>query len=142
MRAAKIASDLPENNIWQFVDGETSITVALPSGIADQNAAISFYNTKVKDTLAGGDGGPTPSEPAVQFIPVPLLRQRIEKLELWDDFCAYLILNPAAMLKVLTLEAGVDPSYPDLVQAFSDLHVPSDAQAYILAPPSAGVPDV
>ncbi|WP_152048232.1 hypothetical protein [Aureimonas psammosilenae] len=78
-------------------------------------------------------------EPA--FVPVAMLRQRIEKLGMWDDFAAYLAQNPAEMLKVLTLEGGVDPTYPAITAAFEAMKVPEAARAYILAQPSAGVPD-
>ncbi|WP_152045511.1 hypothetical protein [Aureimonas psammosilenae] len=76
------------------------------------------------------------------FIPVPMLRQRIEKLGMWEDFGAYLAQNPAEMLKVLTLEGGVDPAYPAIIAAFEAMSVPQVARDYILASPSVGVPDV
>jgi len=92
------------------------------------------------------DGGwaesSAPVEPSISFIPVPLLRQRIEKLGMLDAFSAYLAQNPAEMLKLLTLEAGVDPAYPAIAAAFDAMSVPQQARDYILAPSSAGVPDV
>lgn len=83
-----------------------------------------------------------PVDPTANFIPVPLLRQRLEKLGLFEDFSAYLAQYPVLMLKVLSLESGVDPAYPDLLAAFDTMQVPQNARAYLLAPPSVGVPDV
>lgn len=84
------------------------------------------------------DQEPEP-DPFANFIPVPLLRQRIEALGMWDAFAAYLAQNPAEMLKVLTVEVGVDPAYPALGVAFEAMDVPQAARDVILAPPSAGV---
>ncbi|WP_210318515.1 hypothetical protein [Aureimonas endophytica] len=91
--------------------------------------------------------GDAPSDPdsssgVTALIPVFMLRQRIEKLGMWDDFAAYLAQNPAEMLKVLTLENGVDPAYPAIAAAFQAMSVPQAARDYILASPSVGVPDV
>jgi len=83
-----------------------------------------------------------PVDPTANFVPVPLLRQRLEKLGLFEDFSAYLAQYPVLMLKVLSLETGVDPAYPDLIAAFDSMNVPQSARNYLLAPPSAGVPDV
>lgn len=83
-----------------------------------------------------------PVDPTANFIPVPLLRQRLEKLGLFEDFSAYLAQYPVLMLKVLSLESGVDPTYPDLLAAFDAMAVPQNVRAYLLAPPSVGVPDV
>lgn len=81
-------------------------------------------------------------DPSIAYVPVPLFRQRLEKLGLFEDFAGYLAQNPVLMLKVLSLEAGIDPAYPDLHTAFTTMSVPQDAQDYLLAPPSVGVPDV
>lgn len=85
---------------------------------------------------------PAPVDPVPYYVPVPMLRQRLEKLGMFDDFAAYLALNPPLSFKVLTLEEGVDPAYPDLVVAFDAMSVPQSARDYLLAHPSVGVPDI
>lgn len=90
------------------------------------------------EEVADMPAGPQPS-PYANFIPVSLLRQRIEALGMWDAFAAYLAQNPAEMLKVLTVETGVDPAYPAITVAFDAMDVPQAARDAILAPPSAGV---
>lgn len=86
---------------------------------------------------------PIPPDLFAGFIPVYLLRQRAEKLGIWDELASYIGQSPALLLKIATLEAGmVDPAYPDLVKGLDDLGVPADVRAYLLADSSLGVPDV
>ena len=85
---------------------------------------------------------PEPGDPYAHFMPIPLLRQRLEKLGLFDDFSAYLAQFPTLMFKVLSLERGVDPAYPDLITAFDAMTVPQSIRDYLMADPAMGVPDI
>lgn len=76
-----------------------------------------------------------------QTIPISMLRQRVEKLGLMDDFSAYLFQYPPLALKLLSLENGVDPADPSFAAAFTAMQIPQVYQDYILAPASAGVPE-
>jgi hypothetical protein len=51
-----------------------------------------------------------PAPPPVRYVPVPLVRQRLEAAGQWEAVAAVLMQNPAAMLRVLTLEQGIDPA--------------------------------
>lgn len=84
---------------------------------------------------------PQTVDPYAHYVPVPLLRQRLEKLGLFDDFSAYLAQFPTLMFKVLSLERGVDPEYPDLLTAFDAMSVPQATRDYLMAHPSLGVQD-
>ena len=79
--------------------------------------------------------------PLAGYIPVPLFRQRLEKLGLFDDFSAYLAQYPPLMFKVLSLEAGLDPANSDILSAFDAMSVPEDVRSYLTANPSVGVPE-
>lgn len=80
-----------------------------------------------------------PVDPTPYYIPASLLRQRAQKVEIWDDLAAFLVQYPALMLMVLTLEEGVDPKYPALLDGFNQLQVPQNIQDYLLSDPSLGV---
>lgn len=75
------------------------------------------------------------------LIPVPMLRQRVEKLGLMDDFSAYLFQYPPLALKLLSLESGVNPTDPSFAAAFSAMQISQAYQDYILAPAAVGVPE-
>lgn len=80
------------------------------------------------------------SNPSDGFIPLSLMRQRIEALGMLEAFATYLAQNPAEQMKLLTLEGGrVDPNYPGIAEAFDLMAVPEAARAIILAPESAGL---
>lgn len=84
-----------------------------------------------------------PVDPMAGFIPIWLLRQRAEKLGVFEGFASYIKQFPALDMKLSTLEGGmVDPAYPDLVAGLDDMGVPEEARAYLFADPSLGVPDV
>lgn len=85
---------------------------------------------------------PVTPDPSASYIPVYLLRQRVEKLGMMDDFAAYLFQYPSLALKILSLESGVDPTDPNFSAAFAAMNVPQEARDYILAPASAGVPEI
>lgn len=80
-----------------------------------------------------------PIEPQPYTIPTYLLRQRAEKLGIWQDLTDYLVQYPALMLKTLTLQTGVDPKDADLINGLNDLQVPQQVQDYLLSDPSLGV---
>ena len=73
------------------------------------------------------------------FIPPSLIRQRAQAIGIWDDLAAYLAQYPSLLLMVLTLENGIDPKYPDLINGFNELQVPQEIQDYLLSDPSRGV---
>lgn len=104
---------------------------------ADTESALAIYQTRAK-TQEMIDA----EVPPVAYVPVYLLRQRVEKLGLMDDFAAYLFQYPPLALKILSLESGVDPNDPNFSAAFSAMQIPQVYQDYILAPASAGVPEV
>lgn len=80
---------------------------------------------------------PPPEAPDVIYIPVPLARERLEADGFWDEFSAILASEPAAMLKVLTLRDGIDPSDPVAIALIGG----SGADpARILAPPGTVLP--
>lgn len=82
---------------------------------------------------------PLPVDTTAKFIPLPMLRQRIEKLGMWDAFAGYIAQFPTLWLRLFSLESGVDPAYPDFIPAFDEMDIPQVYRDYILAPPSAGV---
>jgi len=81
---------------------------------------------------------PTPTGPPY-YIPPSLLRQRAQKLGIWEDLTDYLMQFPSLMLMVLTLEDGIDPHYPELINGFNSLNIPQSIQDYLLGDPALGV---
>ena len=57
--------------------------------------------------------------PSASFFSASLARERLEADGFWDEFSAILASNPAAMLKVLTLRDGIDPSDPEAIALIS-----------------------
>jgi hypothetical protein len=53
-----------------------------------------------------------PSVPPPRYVPVPIVRERMEAAGKWDDLVAILVGQPAVMLKVLTLSEGIAPDDP------------------------------
>ena len=53
------------------------------------------------------------SPPAIRYIPVSLVRQRMEEAGRLEALGAVLLANPGVMVKVFSLEQGVDPTDPD-----------------------------
>jgi len=78
-------------------------------------------------------------EDTSHYVPASLLRQRAMKVGIWPDLAAYIVQYPELMLMVLTLEVGIDPHYPALIDGFNSLEVPQDVQDYLLSDPSLGV---
>jgi hypothetical protein len=62
---------------------------------------------------SSGAGG---SAPAVRYVPVYLARQRLEEAGLWEAAAQVLVSQPAKMLKVLSLEAGIATDDPDALE--------------------------
>jgi hypothetical protein len=70
-----------------------------------------------QDVLNGAAPG---APPLVRYLPVPLVRERLEAVGRWDDLAALLVSQPAIMLKVLTLTEGIaadDQQARDLISA-------------------------
>lgn len=78
-------------------------------------------------------------EDTSHYVPASLLRQRAMKVDIWPDLAAYIVQYPELMLMVLTLEVGIDPKYPALIEGFNSLDVPQEVQDYLLSDPSLGV---
>lgn len=104
--------------------------VAVPGDIADQNGLpvrqYSYIDAPVVEDTS-------------KFIPASMLRQRAQKIGIWDDLAAYIVQYPTLLLTALTVESGIDPNYPALLAGFNDLQIPQDIQNYLLADPSLGV---
>lgn len=64
--------------------------------------------------------------PAVRYVPVPTIRERMEAAGTWAALATILAGNPAAMLKVLSLREGV---------------ASDDAQARAMIAAAGGDPD-
>jgi hypothetical protein len=75
---------------------------------------------------------PAAVAPVIAYVPPSLARERLEADGFWDEFSAILASNPAAMLKVLTLRDGIDPTDP---QAVALIGASGASPARILAPP-------
>lgn len=83
--------------------------------------------------LVGGEFvAPDPPAPVPAYIPVPVVRERLELDGLWDDIAALLASQPSQMLKVVTLTDGVDPADP---QVIGMLQAVGADPTRILAPP-------
>jgi hypothetical protein len=54
--------------------------------------------------------------PGVRYVPVYLARQRLEAAGLWEAAAEVLASQPAKMLKVLSLEAGIATNDPDALE--------------------------
>lgn len=104
--------------------------VAVPGDIVDKSGLpVRFYSYVDAPVV----------EDTSKFIPTSMLRQRAVKLGIWDDLAAYLVQYPSLLLTALTVESGIDPKYPALLQGFNDLEIPQSVQDYLLADPTLGV---
>lgn len=116
--------------------------VAMPDDaqpISDAEYAALLAAQAVGQEIRSGDEGaplavtPTPpAPPTAWFVPVPLLRQRLQAAGLWETAAAALAAQPAAMLHLLTLELGVTQ---DNAQALAMLRAVGADPADILARP-------
>lgn len=68
------------------------------------------------------------------YVPVALVRERLEAADLWADAAAALMLDPAMLLKVLTLREGIAS---DDAQAIAWLTAVGADPEVILAPGGA-----
>ncbi|MBB3996872.1 hypothetical protein [Aureimonas pseudogalii] len=93
------------------------------------------------DEIAALPPVPMP-DPYAHFIPAALFRQRAEKMGIWEDLATFLAQSPPLWMKVLTLERGLDPEFPDLIAGFDQMNIPQPVRAFLLAHPSEGVPDI
>ncbi|MFH5927545.1 hypothetical protein [Roseomonas xinghualingensis] len=73
----------------------------------------------------GGDA------PGPRYVPVHVVRERLEGGGLWDDMAEALISRPAMMLKVLTLAEGIASDDPDATELLTAIGADP---AEILAP--------
>jgi hypothetical protein len=53
---------------------------------------------------------------ADRYVPVALVRERLEAADLWNATAVALVSNPAMMLKVMTLKDGLDPTDPQVIE--------------------------
>lgn len=70
--------------------------------------------------MPGADGVPElqaqpPPPPGPRYVPVPLMRERLEAAGKWNALAAILAADPPTMLKVLTLARGVDATDPEAI---------------------------
>jgi len=88
----------------------------IPDDAADVSAAdyaaLMAAQAAGKRIVAGPNGpeavDPTPlPPPASWYVPVPLLRQRLEMAGKWAAAATAIMATPATMLKLVTLEQGV-----------------------------------
>jgi hypothetical protein len=82
-------------------------------------------------TQAALNGAAPGAPPAVRYVPVYLVRQRLEAAGLWEAIATALAAEPAKMLRVLSLEVGVATNDPD---ALAMLTAVGADPAEILAP--------
>lgn len=82
---------------------------------------------------------------APRYVPVPLVRARLEALGLWDDLAALLFAQAMAvpasaglLLKVLTLTEGIDAGDAQARAVIAAVGADPDA---VLAPPAAAPVD-
>lgn len=57
---------------------------------------------------------PDVAPPTVAYIPVYIVRERLEAVGLWEATATALASDPAKLLKVATLHEGIDPGDPEV----------------------------
>lgn len=103
---------------------------------AEQTGVVEVGWRLVDGALVAPPAPPDP-EPVVSYVPASLARERLEADGFWDEFSEILASNPAAMLKVLTLREGIDPTDPQAVMLIGACGADP---ARILAPPGTDLP--
>lgn len=74
---------------------------------------------------------PTAAAPPIAYVPVYRVRERLEAAGLWEAVAQAVAADPAKMLKLATLQQGIDPNDPDVAALLTALGADPAA---ILAP--------
>jgi hypothetical protein len=107
----------------------TDVVLNFGAGRADE--LVSPNDPRLEGLTIAPFVSPGAGAPAVRYVPVYLARQRLEAAGLWEAAAEVLASQPAKMLKVLSLEAGIATNDPDALEMLTAIGADP---AEILAP--------
>jgi hypothetical protein len=96
-----------------------------------------IYNRQTKTFSAPPPPPPVTAGGAAYYVPVSVVRERLEADGVWPAAAAAIAAEPALMLKVLTLTHGLDPNDPSVIGMLNTIG--ADAER-ILSPPGVALP--